>query len=58
MLVIGLLPWLLPDGARWRRIGLVPVLMAVLVHGRVQMGDSYMCVHRDRQHLLLARNQG
>jgi len=56
--VIGLLPWLLPDGARWRRMGLVPVLMAVLVDGRVQLADGVVAVERGRQHWLLARHQG
>ena len=58
LLVLGLLPWLLPDGARWRRMGLMPVLMAVLVHGRVQLADGVVAVQRGRQHWLLARHQG
>ncbi len=48
MLVLALLPWLLPDGGRWRRMGLVPVLMAVLVHGRVQLADGVVTVQRGR----------
>ena len=58
LLVIGLLPWLLPEGGRWRRMGLISVLMAVLVHGRVQLADGVVAVQRGRQHWLLARHQG
>ena len=58
LLVIGLLPWLLPDGGRWRRMELVPLLMAVLVHGHVQLADGVVAVKRGRQHWLLARHQG
>lgn len=58
VLVIGLLPWLLPDGGRWRGIGLALVVMAVLVHGHVQLADGVVAVQRGRQHWLLARHQG
>ena len=47
--VLQLLPWLLPDGARWRRIGLAPIVMAVLVQGRVQLADGVVAVQGGRQ---------
>ena len=39
-------------------MGLISVLMAVLVHGRVQLADGVVAVQRGRQHWLLARHQG
>ena len=47
--VLALLLWLLLDGARWRRIGLAPIVMAELVHGRVQLADGVVAVQGGRQ---------
>ena len=39
-------------------MGLLLTLLAVLVHGHVQLADGVVAVQRGLQHLLLARHQG
>ena len=46
--VLQLQLWLLLDGARWRRIGLAPIVMAVLVQGRVQLAEGAVAVRGGR----------
>ena len=58
LLVLGLLPWLLTGWGRWRPMGLLLTLLAVVVQGCVQLADGVVAVQRSRQHWLLARHQG
>jgi competence protein ComEC len=58
LLVLGLLPWLLTGWVRWRPMGVLLTLLAVVLQGCVQMADGVVAVQRGRQHWLLARHQG
>ena len=58
LLLLGLLPWLLPVIGRWRRLALVPGLLAVLVQASVQLADGVVTVQRSGRHWLLARHRG
>ena len=58
VLVLGLQLWLLPGWGRWRPMGLLLALLAVLVQGCVQLADVVVAVQCGRQHWLLARHQG
>jgi len=58
LLLLGFLPWLLPVMRRWRRLALVPGLLAVLVQASVQLADGVVTVHRSGRHWLLARHRG
>jgi competence protein ComEC len=58
LLLLGLLPWLLPVIGRWRRLALVPGLLAVLVQASVQLADGVVTVQQSGRHWLLARHRG
>ena len=58
LLVLGLLPWLLGARARRRCWSLLPLTIALLVHGRGQLGDGLVAVERFGRHWLLARHHG
>ena len=58
LLVLGLLPWLLGAAPSRRRLSLIPMAMALLVHGLVQFGDGLVAVERLGRHWLLARHRG
>ncbi|WP_392346259.1 ComEC/Rec2 family competence protein, partial [Parasynechococcus sp.] len=55
LLVLGLLPWLLGAARCRRRLSLIPMATALLVHGLVQLGDGLVAVERFGRHWLLAR---
>ena len=55
---VGLLPWLLGARARRRCWSLLPLTIALLVHGRGQLGDGLVAVERFGRHWLLARHHG
>ena len=58
LLVLGLLPWLLGAGPCRRCWSLIPLAIALLVHGFVQLGDGLVTVERFDRHWLLARHRG
>ncbi|MDC3009938.1 competence protein ComEC family protein [Synechococcus sp. AH-736-G20] len=58
LLVLGLLPWLLEAAPCCRRLSLIPMATALLVHGLVQFGDGFVAVERFGRHWLLARHRG
>ena len=58
LLVLGLLPWLLGAAPCCRRLSLIPMATALLVHGLVQFGDGLVAVERFGRHWLLARHRG
>lgn len=58
LLVLGLLPWSLGAAPCCRRLSLIPMATAVLVHGLVQFGDGLVAVERFGRHWLLARHRG
>ena len=58
LLVLGLLPWLLGAAPCRRRLSLIPMATALLVHGLVQFGDGLVAVERFGRHWLLARHRG
>ena len=58
LLVLGLLPWLLGATPYCRRLSLIPMATALLVHGLVQLGDGLVAVERFGRHWLLARHRG
>ena len=58
LLVLGLLPWLLGAAPCCRRLSLIPMATALLVHGLVQFGDGLVTVERFDRHWLLGRHRG
>ena len=58
LLVLGLLPWLLGARGSLRSWALLPIAIALLVHGRMQLGDDLVAVERFGRHWLLARHRG
>ena len=44
LLAVGLIPWLLPDLAKRRRLALLPLLLAVLVQGVMQCRDELVVI--------------
>ena len=58
LLVLGLLPWLLPQPLPWRRLALIPLSSAVLAQGVMQCRDQLIAVQRFQDHWLLARRRG
>ena len=58
LLVLGLLPWLLGARGSLRSWALLPMATALLVHGRMQLGDGLVAVERFGRHWLLARHRG
>ena len=58
LLVLGLLPWLLGAAPCRRRLSLIPLATALLVHGLAQFGDGLVAVERFGRHWLLARHRG
>ena len=58
LLAVGLIPWLLPDLAKRRRLALLPLLLTVLVQGVMQCRDELVVIQRHGDHWLLARHRG
>ena len=58
LLAVGLIPWLLPDLAKRRRLALLPLLLAVLVQAVMQCRDELVVIQRHGDHWLLARHRG
>ena len=58
LLVLGLLPWLLGARASRRHWALLPMVIALLAHGLMQLGDGLVAVERFGRHWLLARHHG
>ena len=58
LLVLGFLPWLLGAGPCRRRLSLIPMATALLVHGLVHLGDGLVTVERFDRHWLLVRHRG
>ena len=57
-LLLGLLPWLLEAAPCRRRLSLIPMATALLVHGLVQFGDGLVAVEQFGRPWLLARHRG
>ena len=58
LVVLGLLPWLLGARASRRQWALFPMVIALLAHGLMQLGDGLVAVERFGRHWLLARHHG